>query len=762
MQSSFSTKAPNRGEWALFVRICQITCVIVAGTLAVWTFICFPSAFLCFGDCDVSKAGLWTYVDPGGDAGTDEKAVSSKMSRFRTTLDPPNDLGDIALKLLPYAPLGPACLFMAVVLATFLRSERPPFLVHLRQNPLPVVAALRSRYVGLEDHQKHSLCRSAVASMAIWAFVAGWFSLYFFTRPLPTAGVAVLVTLAAGFFLYLILYPDPASHHHREPADSTPASEGWAWRLLTPILSVPVAILCYGAAVTLVADYRNLVKVMDREPPRLHLRLHQRTIDAATGSELRGVIDALNELSPVDGGSVAPIREKTRKFLAGVQRADPKHIVAVNLCRASWFIVWTTCALFVWVFLEGRQLISMALSMLLVMSAYLAVGLAFGLIYYDYHLNEIATYNFLLDTFGSNKRAKELAARLPALTTQEKTQHESDLEALAGKLHDGQLETMIRTGFFSSSTFSQDQPQLSIEATARERGDLVFGCTFQFENGESVILPGFKLVYSRGDGGRCNQSLLTNGTCTNDVLVALGQTKSRVWSAVEEQTNADAVCRLTEFICGESAKPDRSDHHGYVVDVNAGADCTGDERNNERLADLRRREAYQMVERVQNEVAAHGKRELRAQTAVATTSPVKKWRLETRRPTMWLPSIQRRADTGCDASADTFRNLWPFTDTNRKLPNDAPNPWRAAAVNISEVRLDAANNVRMASGLSPETTLADMIYFSFVSFTTTGYGDIKAVSGPVRLGVILENILEIIFAAFFFTAAVSGKPRADG
>jgi hypothetical protein len=61
----------------------------------------------------------------------------------------------------------------------------------------------------------------------------------------------------------------------------------------------------------------------------------------------------------------------------------------------------------------------------------------------------------------------------------------------------------------------------------------------------------------------------------------------------------------------------------------------------------------------------------------------------------------------------------------------------------------------MQSGLSIHTTLTDMIYFSFVSFTTTGYGDMRAVSGPVRFCVIIENILEIIFGAIFFTAAMT-------
>jgi hypothetical protein len=112
----------------------------------------------------------------------------------------------------------------------------------------------------------------------------------------------------------------------------------------------------------------------------------------------------------------------------------------------------------------------------------------------------------------------------------------------------------------------------------------------------------------------------------------------------------------------------------------------------------------------------------------------------------------------CDSTADGWRSLWPAgNERPNVVKGEDLNPWRAAAVTIAASDLDVSQSLRMTNGLSTKTALSDMVYFSFVSFTTTGYGDIKPVSGPVRFCVIVENILEIIFAAFFFVAAINRR-----
>ncbi len=60
----------------------------------------------------------------------------------------------------------------------------------------------------------------------------------------------------------------------------------------------------------------------------------------------------------------------------------------------------------------------------------------------------------------------------------------------------------------------------------------------------------------------------------------------------------------------------------------------------------------------------------------------------------------------------------------------------------------------IAMVIDPQIAFHDLIYFSFVSFTTTGYGDIKPVSETLRFMTVLENIMEILFTAMFFVVAM--------
>lgn len=56
--------------------------------------------------------------------------------------------------------------------------------------------------------------------------------------------------------------------------------------------------------------------------------------------------------------------------------------------------------------------------------------------------------------------------------------------------------------------------------------------------------------------------------------------------------------------------------------------------------------------------------------------------------------------------------------------------------------------------LTPAATVLDMFYFSYASFTTTGYGDIRPVSDEARGWAIVENIAELLFTAVFFSIVV--------
>jgi hypothetical protein len=81
--------------------------------------------------------------------------------------------------------------------------------------------------------------------------------------------------------------------------------------------------------------------------------------------------------------------------------------------------------------------------------------------------------------------------------------------------------------------------------------------------------------------------------------------------------------------------------------------------------------------------------------------------------------------------------------------------WRFAAVTIGVPAKESLERVDH-NGVTSDTGLGDLIYFSFVSFTTTGYGDIRPESEVVRLATVAENILELVFTACLFAAAMRG------
>lgn len=60
--------------------------------------------------------------------------------------------------------------------------------------------------------------------------------------------------------------------------------------------------------------------------------------------------------------------------------------------------------------------------------------------------------------------------------------------------------------------------------------------------------------------------------------------------------------------------------------------------------------------------------------------------------------------------------------------------------------------IKLTTGIE---NLWDFFYFSFITITTIGYGDIYPVSILARCFVILENIVGIFFIVFFFTIIVA-------
>ncbi len=54
---------------------------------------------------------------------------------------------------------------------------------------------------------------------------------------------------------------------------------------------------------------------------------------------------------------------------------------------------------------------------------------------------------------------------------------------------------------------------------------------------------------------------------------------------------------------------------------------------------------------------------------------------------------------------------------------------------------------------------SDLLYYSFVTLTTLGYGDIRPVSDLARFLSVIESIVGVIFIAFFIGIIIKGKGK---
>ena len=94
--------------------------------------------------------------------------------------------------------------------------------------------------------------------------------------------------------------------------------------------------------------------------------------------------------------------------------------------------------------------------------------------------------------------------------------------------------------------------------------------------------------------------------------------------------------------------------------------------------------------------------------------------------------------------------FWPSAviahETPRVREIDSPSPRHDIA--------QAPPRVETEFAVDPIMSFHDMAYFSFVTFTTTGYGDVRPVSDDLRFWTIIENITEILFVAFLIGTAV--------
>jgi hypothetical protein len=103
---------------------------------------------------------------------------------------------------------------------------------------------------------------------------------------------------------------------------------------------------------------------------------------------------------------------------------------------------------------------------------------------------------------------------------------------------------------------------------------------------------------------------------------------------------------------------------------------------------------------------------------------------------------------------------WPSAVVAQELPrvnltpvNRQGDPYDAVPESVNQPSVPQVTPLTQMA-LDPQLTFTDMLYFSFVSFTTTGYGDIRPISDELRFWTVCENIIEVLFTAMFFVVAM--------
>ena len=66
-----------------------------------------------------------------------------------------------------------------------------------------------------------------------------------------------------------------------------------------------------------------------------------------------------------------------------------------------------------------------------------------------------------------------------------------------------------------------------------------------------------------------------------------------------------------------------------------------------------------------------------------------------------------------------------------------------------------------SNGTGVRLTLPDAIYFSFVTLSTIGYGDITPIDAIARVMVIAEIIFGVVLLLFAFSEFAAYSPEAD-
>ena len=367
------------------------------------------------------------------------------------------------------------------------------------------------------------------------------------------------------------------------------------------------------------------------------------------------------------------------------------------------YLFLATAVVSLWIWLGTRPWRSHSHNVTAVVISYFAVGCAFAALYYSLYIGESGKYNHLLWTFLSYERqhASTNSSVSPppladwAVKAIQETIQSNNIEAQLG---------VLRARAQSHSAFLQERPHIALDPLrASQKEQEVFQCTFQFPEGKSS-LP-----------SRLDES-------------------PEAWKRNEEATDlfrSSVLDKIASYLSSEGKE--------YRVLLTGGADSQRYDDNK----DLARERAEAVQKWIEQQIPVTGSTGYYSLRRSLQTAQIESSCVEPKPGTSDPTRLDR---------------LWPAgIPGHSQAASDIHSLWRSVGVVIKEARADAATAVTRIDLTDDGSTFDDMLYFSFMAFTTTGFGDIRPVSSAARFSVVVEIIMDVVFVCIFFTSAMSSE-----
>lgn|GEM_PF-1324440 len=546
------------------------------------------------------------------------------------------------------------------------------------------------------------------------------------------------------------------------PEEKSPSQKSFAIGVVIPLVACTLTI-CFSLHTVRLYDVAennyplptddafrpNLFKISGLLLPPLPPKIKQKDEPAKGETQVRGLAKDITTL--LDREPRPPDVFELLSVPTISAYLDDSGPIQVNIVAAEFTLFFLFLTLLWW--LNQPMLRSGWPAIGFVFLQYIVVGCIFGVLYYDYYVKDITKQNLVASVqpavirtfYERNQRLQaQIAAgsahdipgtaRLPEADTgtrqktdnsrrdaqgagQEINTQKPDMQKLevekreAQKLHVAialvkPTLALARAHYWSASVFAEDLPLYGVDPVHSLRFECEHTCYVWFRSGEYEAV-------------RCGR---------NKPCVAVGDENKR------------SLKELREYLIGLSGLNYPAGRLQYQVELFGGADrisvrdSRSEVRSNMEYADRR---ANNLLYALRHEV----------DVCIAESHPSKTGVLHylddsllaAPKPRVAIQPEHETDDAGCPADTACIDGK----------------DWRVARLRILKGTPDENAASKVSLQLAEKSSLADMLYFSFATFTTTGYGDIKPVSDVVRFWSMVENIWEILFTAIFFAVAVA-------